>query len=62
VRSLSGLKNSEELKYETLRAEGRAAVQRERINGYVRYTQAIYNYYAQLVKTAWSAIRSMFSK
>lgn len=62
VRKLSGLKNSEELKYETLRAEGCAAVQRERINGHLRFAKAMYNYYTQLMQTAWSAIRSMFSK
>ena len=62
VRKLSGLKNSEELKYETLRAEGRAAVQRERINGHLRFVEAMYNYSAQLLRTAWSTIRSLFSK
>ena len=62
VRKLSGLKNSEELKYETLRAEGRAAVQRERINGHLRLVQAIYNYSTQLLQTVWSAIRSLFVK
>jgi hypothetical protein len=62
VRKLSGLKNSEELKYETLRAEGRAAVQRERMNGHVRFAQSLYNHYVNLVQTAWSTIRSLFKK
>ena len=62
VRKLSGLKNGEELKYETLRAEGRAAVQRERMNGHVRFAQAMYNHYTQLLQTAWSTIRSLFTK
>ena len=62
VSKLSGLKNSEELKYATLRAEGRAAVQRERMNGHVRFAQAMYDHYAQLAQTAWSPIRSLFRK
>ena len=51
IRNLSGLKNTEELKYETLRAEGSAAVQRERINGRIRTIKAIY-----------LAIRNLFRK
>lgn len=62
VRKLSGLKNTEELKYETLRAEGNAAVQRERMNGHLRFVRAIYNYYSQLAQAAWNAIRSLFKK
>ena len=62
VRKLSGLKNSEELMLETLRAEGRAAVQRERMSGYIRMAQAMYYHSSQLIRTAWSAIRSLFSK
>lgn len=62
VRKMSGLKNSEELKYETLRAEGQAAVQRERMNGYLRLAQAMYSYYTNLAQTAWTAIRNLFRK
>ena len=62
VHKLSGIKNVEELKYETLRAEGRAAVQRERMNGYVRFAQVMYNHYSQLAQTAWNAVRSLFKK
>jgi len=62
VRKLSGLKNSEELKYETLRAEGHAAVQRERLNGYVRSAEVIYNQFSRLAQTAWQVIRNLFSK
>lgn len=62
VNKLSGIKNVEELKYETLRAEGRAAVQRERMSGYVRFAEAIINHYTQLAQTAWNAVRSLFKK
>lgn len=62
VRKLSGFKNAEELKYETLRAEGRAAVQRERMSAHVRFAQALYSHYSQLAQAAWSAIRSLFKK
>jgi len=62
VHKLSGLKDSEELKYETLRAEGHAAVQRERISGQIRYARTMYNYYSRLMQTIWSAIRRLFKK
>lgn len=62
VRKLSGLKNLEELKFETIRAEGLAAVQRERINGHLRFAKTVYNYYTQLMQTAWNAIRGLFRK
>ena len=62
VRKLSGLKNTEDLKYETLRAEGNAAVQRERLNAQIRFAQVLYTHYTQLAKAAWKAIRSLFSK
>lgn len=62
VNKLSGIKNVEELKYETLRAEGRAAVQRERMSGYVRFAEAIINHYTQLAQTAWNAVRILFKK
>ena len=62
VRKLSGLKNSEELQLESLRAEGRAAVQRERLNGYVRFAKAMYNHYVNLAQTAWNFIRGLFRK
>ena len=62
IRNLTGLKNVEELKFEALRAEGRAAVQRERIHGYVRFVKVVYNYYTQLVQTVWDTIRGLFKK
>lgn len=62
VKKMSGLKNTEELKYETLRAEGRAAVHRERMNGHVRFAQALYSHYVSLLQAAWNTIRSIFSK
>ena len=62
VNKLSGLKNTEELKYETLRAEGCAAVQRERMSAHIRFAQILYTHYSQLAQTAWKAIRSLFSK
>ena len=62
VRKLSGLKNVEELAMETVRAEGRAAVQRERITSKVRLAQTIYRHYTQLAQTAIQTIRSLFHK
>lgn len=62
VRKLSGLKNSEELQLESLRAEGRAAVQRERLSGYVRFAKAMYDHYVNLAQTAWNFIRGLFRK
>jgi hypothetical protein len=62
VKKMSGFKNVEELKYETLRAEGRAAVQRERMSGHIRFAQAVYTHYTQLAKTAWNAILGLFTK
>ena len=62
IKKMSGLKDAEALQYETLRAEGRAAVQRERISAHVRIVQAIYVHYTQLAQTAWNAIRSIFRK
>lgn len=62
VRKLSGQKNSEELKYEMVRAEGRAAVQRERMNGHLRFATAMYNHYLQLAQTAWNTVRALFRR
>jgi len=62
VNKLSGIKNIEELKCETLRAEGRAAVQRERMSGHLRFAQTMYNHYSQLAQTAWNVFRSLFRK
>ena len=47
IRKLSGIKNEQELKYETIRAEGEAAVQRERMKA---------------VQTVWATIRNLFVK
>lgn len=62
VRKLSGLKNTEELKYETLRAEGRAAVQRERVTGRLQLVRSLYSYYSKVAQTAWAAIARLFKK
>ena len=62
VRKLTGLKDCEQLAFETLRAEGNAAVQRERIHGYVRFVKAVYAHSAQLLQAAWNVIRSLFKK
>ena len=62
IKKLSGLKDTEALQCATLRAEGRAAVQRERIRSHVRLVQAIYNHYTQLAQTVWNTLRSIFSK
>lgn len=62
VRKLSGFKNTQELKYETLRAEGHAAVQRERMNGYLRFMQAMYTHYTSLAQTIWNTISNLFHK
>ena len=62
VRAMSGLKNGEELKFETLRAEGRAAVQRERMSGRIRFAKAMYSYYTSLASSAWGFIKGLFSK
>ena len=47
IRKLSGIKNEQELKCETIRAEGEAAVQSERMKA---------------VQTVWSTIRNLFVK
>ena len=62
VNKLSGIKNIEELKYETLRAEGRAAVHRERMNGKLQLAKEFINIYSQLAQTVWNAICSLFNK
>lgn len=62
IRRLSGLKSAKQFKYETLRAEGRVAVQRERVSGQVRLARAIYNHYTHLARSAWNALRGLFSK
>lgn len=62
VNKLSGLKNIEQLTYETLRAEGRAAVHRERMSSHVRFVQTLYRYYSRIAQTAWQTVRRLFSK
>ena len=47
IRKLSGIRNEQELKYETIRAEGELALQYERM---------------KVVQTIWSTLRSIFSK
>lgn len=62
IRMLSGLKNSEDLRYETARAEGMAAVQRERMNGHLLFAKAVVNHCSNMIQMAWKTIRSIFSK
>lgn len=62
IRKLSGLKNTEALKYETLRAEGHAAVQRERLKGHVRFVKAVYAHCSNLLQTAWNTVLGLFRK
>ena len=62
IKKLSGIRNREELKFQTLRAEGQAAVQQERINGHVRSAQQIVEHYTHLVENVWSLIRKIFRK
>lgn len=62
VNKLSGLKNLEELKCETIRAEGNAALQRERMNGRIRFAHTTYLFYSQLVKTVWQTVRNWFNR
>jgi len=62
VTKLSGLKDSNALQMETLRAEGRAAVHRERMSGHVRFAQTLYNYYTHLAQSLWHTLRDMFIK
>ena len=62
VNKLSGLKNIEELTYEVLRAEGRAAVHRERMSSHVRFAQTMYRYYSRLAESAWNVVRRLFRK
>lgn len=51
VNKLSGLKDLEDLKCETVRAEGSAALHRERMNERIRF-----------VRTIWNIIRRLFKK
>ena len=62
VRKLSGLKDCEELKYETLRAEGRAAVQRERVTGRLQLVRSLFSYYSKVAQTAWDTVSRLFKK
>lgn len=62
IRKMSGLKNYAELKYEALRAEGQAAIMKERINSGVRLAEMIINYGSMLMQTAWNTILHLFSK
>ena len=62
VHKLSGIKTVEDLQMETLRAENRAALQRERMVGRVRFAQVMFTNYTHLLQVAWTAIRSIFRK
>jgi hypothetical protein len=62
INKLSGFKNSHELQCESLRAEGRVALHRERMGGRVRFVQNMYNYYTHLLQTGWTFIRKLFKK
>ncbi len=62
IRKMSGMKNAEELKMETLRAEGHAAVQLERITGRIRLAKAVYEQSVQLGHMVWNLVRGLFKK
>lgn len=62
INKLSGCKDTHELECETVRAEGRVALHRERMSGRVRFVQEMYNYYTHLVQSGWSFIRKLFKK
>ena len=51
VRKLSGMKNAEQLQLETLKAEGEAAVRKERIASHVRH-----------ITDLWATVTHLFSK
>jgi len=62
INKLSGKKGVEELRYETLRAEGHAGVLRERLFGRVRFAATMLTHYAQFARTAWKAVVGLFHK
>ena len=62
VKKLSGCKDIRELEYETLRAEGQVAVQRERMNNHLRLVQVVYHQITNIAQVAWRVIRGLFIK
>ena len=62
VRKLSGIKNVEELKYATIRAEGRVAVHRERITHHVKIAQMVFDRVVGLMGSLWDTIIGIFKK
>jgi len=62
IRRMSGLKNREALRLETIRAEGNAALRRERLNGRLLIVQALYSRLAQWGTTIKDLFRGLFRK
>lgn len=62
IKKLSGCKDTHELQCESLRAEGRVALHRERMSGRLRFVRDMYNYYTHLVQSGWRFIRNLFKK
>lgn len=62
IKKMSGLRTMEDLKYETLRAEGQAAVQQERIDGHLRSARQAIMQYTRMAGKVWSILRKLFGK
>jgi len=62
IRRMSGLKNREALRLETIRAEGNAALRRERLNGRLLIVQALYSRLAQWGTTIKDLLSGLFRK
>lgn len=62
IRRMSGLKNREALRLETIRAEGNAALRRERLNGRLLIVQALYSRLAQWGTTIKDLFHGLFRK
>lgn len=62
IRNLSGKKHVEELRYETLRAEGQAGVLRERLSGRVRFAVSHVTHYVEMATSVWKTVSGLFRK
>lgn len=62
VKKMSGVRNREELRYETLRAEGQAAVQQERVSGHIRSARQMITQYIRMVDRVWRIFRKLFRR
>ena len=62
IRRMSGLKNGEALRLETVRAEGNAAVRRERLNGHLFVVQALHNQLSRWGHLIIRLFRGLFRK